>query len=518
MDNTSHSAVDALRDSYLGGPGGVMGWFRSTDHKRVALMYLAWTAAAFVMAMILAMLPLMMALGGGDFERRMLTQVITYQRLIQVMGWMVPVLPGVLGFFLLPLQLGARNMALPVLSRLSLHFHVIGLLLLLASQIICPIGTGWTMDSRLAMLEPGAFEVLLVGLFFMAMSWMLTGINFVVTVHHGRRQEMGFFDMPLTVWGMYVYGYLLIFSGAVFAAVALFMTASRITTTGLFGWEADPMVWRSYFWFSIRPVAYFALIPGVGILSDLISGISRRTSPGYRLLVGSMIALAGLAVASSGVALIGRGLDPGSSLVFSFFSLLVLIPAALIGFTWLSTLYRGSITLSPAAFFALGFLLHAGIAVGMGMLLASPSLGSYLGTSLFASAQLDYILWGGVMAALLAGLHFWWPKMVGRNFVAGVANLGAVLYIVGLNLALVPRVIMGTQGVPEDAIGLVSGFLAQAQVSGLGWLIVYSGLGVTAGNLLASIWSGDAAEVNPWGAVTLEWTVPSPPPEGNFDG
>lgn len=518
MDNTIQSAVGAARGSYLDGTGGVRGWYQSTDHKRIALMFLAWTAGSFLLATILAALPLMMALGGGDFERRLLTQILTYQRLIQVMGWMVPVLPGVLGFFLLPLQLGARNMVLPALSRCSLHFHVIGLAFLLFSFVTGPVGTGWTMDSQLTMLEPGAFLVLLAGLFFMALSWLVTGINFVVTVHYGRRPDMGFFDMPLTAWGMYLYGYLLTLSGAVFAVVVLFMAASRITTTGLFGWAADPMVWRSYFWFSIRPVAFFALIPGVGIVSDLISGISRRPSPGYRLLVGAMISLTGLAVAGSGAGLIGRGIDPGNTLVFGFFSLLVVMPAALISFIWLSTLFRGSITLSSAGFFALAFLLHAGIAVGMGMFLANPSLGAYLGTSLFASAQLDYILWGGVLAALLAGLHFWWPKMMGRNYSVGVANLGAALYIVGLNLALVPRLVMGTRGVPEDAIGLVSGFLAHSEASGLGWLVVTFGLIVTAGNLLVTIWSGDAAAVNPWGAVTLEWTVPSPPPEGNFDG
>ncbi len=518
MDNPSQVDAAVIDHSYLSGADGSRGWFQTTDHKRIGLMFLAWTAGAFLLTMILAVLPVIKSLGGGDFDRRMLTQVLTYQRLLQVMAWLVPTLPGVLGFFLLPLQLGARNMAFPIMSRCSLRFYVIGLLLLMSSLVACPIGTGWTLDSRLSMLEPGSFMVMLGGVFFMALSWLMTGINFVVTVHHNRRPEMGFFQMPLTTWGMYLYGYLLVISGAVFGVVVLFMAASRFTTTGLFGWNADPMVWRAYFWLAIRPVAYFALIPGVGLISDVFSGIARKPLPGYRMLVGAMIALTSIALLSGGAGLIGRGLDPGDSLFFGFLSLLGVIPVALISFVWLSTLFRGSITLSSPGMFGLAFILHAGIAVLMGMFLASPTLGAYLGTSMFASTQLDYIIWGGCLAALLAGLHFWWPKMMGRPYAEGVANFGAALYVLGLNVALVPRLMMGTQGLPEDSIGLVPGLLAQGEISSLGWLLVYAGLGVIVGNLVVTIWGQEPAAVNPWGATSLEWTVPSPPPESNFDG
>ncbi len=517
MENVTQPADnEALRRSFLGAPDGVAEWFQTTDHKRISLMFLGWTAGAFLLMMIMAIVPIMKTLGGPGMSTRLLLETLTYQRFLQVIAWLVPVLPGVLGFFLLPLQLGAANMAFPALSRCSLRFYVLGLVLMIGTLGTFPVGTGWTLDTQLSQLDPGAFGVLMFALFFLGLSWFLTGLNFIVTVHHGRREGMGFFDLPMTAWGFYLYGYLLVASGLVFAILVLYLAASWVTTDGMFGWLADPMLWRTYFWFALRPVVFFSLIPGVGIVSDVISGLARKPSTGYRTMVGSLIALTGIAVISYGASLFGQGLSPAGGLVFSFLSLLAVVPAALISFTWLSTLYRGSITCAAPANFSLAFILHAGLASLLGLFLASPVLGRYLGATMFVSAQLDYLVWGAGTAALLAGLHYWWPKMMGRSYNNDVARIGAVLYIFGLNLALIPRVLMGSKGVPQDLAGIVPGSLHLAEISSLGWLFVYCGLAVVAGNLLVTVWGKDAAERNPWGATTLEWTVPSPPPDDNF--
>ncbi len=519
MHTVTKSAADAVRRSFLGGPDspdGVGAWFHSTDHKRISLMFLAWTAGAFLLAMILALMPLIKAVGGPGLSTQLLFETLTYQRLIHVVAWLVPAIPAILGFFILPLQLGARNMALPMLSRCSLRFYVVGLLLMIGSLMAGPVGTGWTLDTHLSLLDPGAYGMLMIGLFFMGLSWFVTGVNFIVTVHHERREGMGFFDMPLSAWGLYLHSYLMVASGLIFGIIVLYMAGSRITTEGIFGWQSDPMAWRTYFWFAIRPVAYFALIPGVGIVSDVISGVSRKASAGYRTLVGAMVALTGIAFVSYGAGLIGQGLSPSGSLVFSALSLLTAIPVALISFIWLSTLYRGSITCGAPSMFSIAFILHAGISTMMGLFLASPAVGAFLGATMFASAQLDYLIWGGATSALLAGLHYWWPKMMGRKYSDDVARIGGVLYIIGLNLALVPRMMMGTKGVPQDLFGLLSDSLPMAEVSSFGWLCVYFGLAVIASNLLVTTWGDEAADDNPWGATTLEWTVPSPPPEDNF--
>ena len=516
MQNITQPAADAVSRSFLGGPGGIGDWYRSTDHKRISLMFMGWTAGAFLLALILSAMPAMKALGTSGLGAKLFFQTLTYQRLIQVVAWLVPAIPAILGFFVLPLQLGARNMAFPILSRFSLRFYVSGLVFMILSMATCPVSSGWTLDTQLAMLDPGCFSLLMLGLFFMGMSWFVTGVNFLVTVHHGRREGMGFFDMPLTAWGLYLYSYLLVISGLIFGIIVMYLAASHVSTKGLFGWKADPMLWRTYFWFAIRPVAFFAMIPGVGVISDVISGVARKASTGYRTLVGAMIALTGIAVASYGASLIGQGLSPSGSLIFSFLSLLAAVPVALISITWLSTLYRGSITCAAPATFSVAFIFFAGLASLLGHFLASPSVGAFLGATMWVSAQLDYIIWGAAMTALMAGLHYWWPKLIGRPYHDGLARSGAMIHLIGLNLALVPRLMMGTKGIPQDMGGLVPGYQSLTDVSSLGWLVTFLGLAVVVGNLLRTIWGHQAAEKNPWGATTLEWTVASPPPEDNF--
>jgi len=431
--------------------------------------------------------------------------------------FLVPALPSVLGYFLLPLQLGARNMALPTLSRCSLRFYVIGLVLVLVSVAIGPVSTGWTLDAGLFVTDPGAAVVLGVGLFFLAMGWFLTGVNFLVTVHHGRVRGMGFFDMPILAWSLYLTGYLLTASGIIFAIIILYLVASRAFGGGLFGADADPLLWKNYFWFVMRPAAFFALIPAVGVVSEIITAAARKPLASYRTLVGSMIALLGVAFVSWGLNLAGQGQDPGLTLVFSAYSLLAAIPVALIAYIWLATLYQGAIAASSVVVLVWGFFFQAGIAVLMGLFLASPSVGAYLGTTMFASTQLDYLIWGGVMTALFAGLHFWWPKMVGRSFNDEVARIGAALFVIGVNLALIPGIILGTRGVAQDMGSFVPGPSGLNELAALGWLVVISGLGVMASNLISTLWSKDEAPVDPWGATTLEWTAGAPPVADNFE-
>lgn len=503
MRNVTPPAEALSGRSLLTESGGVGDWFKATDHKRISLMYLAWTTGGLLLAIILAALAMMK---GSGATPQFIFQSFTYQRLIQVTAWLVPVLPAAIGFFVLPLQLGAGDLAFPMLSRCSLRFYVVGLVLMAISMAWCPVGTGWTMDAQLAMLDPGSFTLLVVALIFMGLSWFFTGINFLVTVHYGRREGMGFFDMPLTSWGLYLYSYLLVISGLILAIIAFYMAGSRLTTEGMFGWDSDPMLWRTYFWFAMRPVAFFALIPGVGIISDVISGLVRRQTTGYKTLVGSMIALTALAVVSYGGSLAGQGMSPSGTLIFSFLSLLAAVPVALIILTWLSTMFRGSTTCAAPGTFSIAFILFAGIASFLGLILASPAVGSFLGATMFASAQLDYLTWGSALAALMAGLHYWWPRMIGGSYKEVPARLGAIMQMIGLNLALIPRLMMGTRGVPQDMAGLVPGNENLEMISNIGWVIVFVGLVVVFSNLLPTLWGGRPSSSNPWGAVTPEWT------------
>jgi cytochrome c oxidase subunit 1 len=496
MSNDTHKGV-----------GARPAWFQATEHHAIAKAFLGWTGGAFILAMILGAMPLLRVAGMSGFDMASYFQAVTYQRLVHLMAWLIPAIPAVLGFVLLPLQLGGRDLAFPELSRWSLRFYAAGLIFTVASLAWCPAGTGWTMDTQLALLDPGSFGLLTVGLFFLAVSWVSIGLNFIVTVHHGRREGTGFFDMPLTAWGLYLYSFLMVAAGLTFAIVVIYLAGSRVSVRGLFGWDADPMLWRTYFWFTMRPLVIFSLIPAVGVISDVISGITRQRSTGYRTLVGSMIALTGIAVLSYGVNLAGQGLSPSGVVVFSFMSLLAAVPVALISITWLSTMFRGSTTCGAPATFTVAFIMFAGASTLLGLFLASPAVGSFLGATMFASVQLEYLAWGAVLSALLAGLHYWWPRMFGGAYNDMASRASALLLIIGLNLALVPRLMLGTRGVPQDMAGAVEGNAGLMTVSSVGWIVVYVSIILVIGSLVPALWNPRRIDSNPWGAVTQEWNT-----------
>jgi cytochrome c oxidase subunit 1 len=328
---------------------------------------------------------------------------------------------------------------------------------------------------------------------------------------------MGFFTMPILAWSLYLVGYVLIVSGLLLAVILLYLLAARIIQTGVFGAQADPRLWQNYFWFAMRPAALFALLPAAGVISEVVAGVSRKGIAGYRMVVGSLISLMGLGFVTWGIQLGGLGQDPGTTLAFSGLGAMAVVPVALIAYAWLATLQGGAIADTPLDIFVLGFFLHAGIAALMELLLISPALGAYLGNSMFASTRLDYLIWGGALGSLLAGLHYWWPLMTGAMYSPGAARVGGSFYVLGLNLALIPRMMMGTRGVAQDMMAFEPGPTALSELSALGWLVMFCGLAVILANLYASSWRRERAGDNPWGVSALEWTAGSPPPSDNFE-
>lgn len=312
---------------------------------------------------------------------------------------------------------------------------------------------------------------------------------------------------------MYLSGYMLLAAGAVVCVLMAFMGMGRMFGTGLY--VTQPDLWNRAFWLVVSPAALFALLPATGVVFEIIAGISRRAVVAYRTVVGSMIALLGLSFLTWALHLVVQG--PLSGLVVAAIGVVTAVPVALLSYSLLATLNQGAVAGDGPDTFVLGFLLHAGITCLMTTILASPALGGYLGSTMYATAQLDYLIWGSVLFALLAGLHYWWPKMTGLVYDTEIARVGGILAIVGVNLALVPRMVMGTQGVGQDLITVSGGATGAAELSALGWLILHSGILVVLGNLLSSTWSGRVATANPWGAATLEWQVSSPPPVENFE-
>ena len=294
----------------------------------------------------------------------------------------------------------------------------------------------------------------------MGLSWAVTGINFIVTVHNKRAAGMGFFQMPILSWSLYLTGYILAFAGLVFAIIIMYLAAAKVSGKGLFALGSNPLDWQNYFWFVTTPAAFFALLPAAGVITEVIAGISRKAVAGYRMVVGSLIALLALSFVTWGVHLIGSGQSQSTSFVFAFLSLLAVVPVALISYSWLSTLFRGSIACAPPTTFVVAFMLCGGAGAVMGLFLSALSVGSYLNNTMFATAHAHYVLLGGVTTAFLAGLHYWWPRLTGRLYDPLQGRIGGVLYMVGMNLAFFPQFIMGARGlaagVPQNE-GYVGG-------------------------------------------------------------
>ncbi len=503
--------------TYLADGEGLGGWFSTFDHKKIAWMFLGWTMGMFLFGGILAGYFKLMSFLGMNVDQGTLDRMLTYHGVIMVFMFMVPLIPSVLGFFLLPLQLGAREMALPGLSRFSLRFYALGVIMLLASLVTCPVGTGWTFATPYSLIDGGAFVLLALGMMFMALSWVFTGVNFLVTVHQKRAVGMGFFQMPILAWSLYLTAYVLVASGLLLAIVIMYLAAAEATGRGLFSGLSNPLDWQNYFWFITTPVAFFAIIPAMGVITEVIAGISRKAVTGYRTVVGSLIALLAISFVSWGVHLTGQGQDAAISFTFAVLSLLAVVPVALIVYSWLATLNRGAILCGAPTTYVIAFLLNGGIGAMLGLFLVNMSVGDYLAATLFTTAHMHYLMMGGVMGAMLAGLYYWWPKFTGRLYNQNMGRLGAALYMIGLNLAFFPQIIMGAKGLAQGA-HLVPADLAGLQILSLmGMAILMFGLGIAVVNLMTSLTNGPAAPANPWGASTLEWKTDSPPPEGNFE-
>ena len=485
--------------------GGLGGWLSTFDHKKIALMFLGWTSGLFLLAGIMAGYFKMMDFYGTGGEQANLDRLLTYHGVAMVFMFAVPFIPSVLGFFLLPLQLGAREMAFPILSRLSLRFHVAGIGLMILSLVTYPVGTGWTFLTPFSLIDGGAFFLLALGLFFQGLSWALTGINFICTVHFERRQDMGFFDMPILSWSLYLFSYVLVIAGLLLSIVIMYLAGAEATGRGLFSGMSNPLDWQNYFWFITTAAAFFAAIPAMGVITEVISGLAGKAVVGYRFVVGSLIALLALSFVTWGVHLVGLGQDPAVSFTFSFLSMLAVVPVSIIVYSWLATLNRGAVHCAAPTTYVVAFIFNGGIGAMLGLFLTNMSVGGYLGVSLFQTAHIHYLLMGGVMGAGLAGLHFWWPRITGHRYNNAVGRAGGFIYLIGLNLAFFPQIIMGAKGLAQGAGEAPESLNGLQDVSHIGMAVLLLGLTIAVTNLISSLTSGTEAAKNPWGARTLEW-------------
>jgi cytochrome c oxidase subunit I len=516
------SETSTARTSYLDAPYGVAAWLLTKDHKRIAMLYLISITFFFAVGGLFAAgIRLELLTPAGDLMAPdTYNKLFTLHGVVMIFFFLIPSIPATLGNFLLPIMIGTKDLAFPRINLISWYIYVIGAIVTLAAVFSGGLDTGWTFYTPYSSVaSQTAVSTAALGVFITGFSSILTGLNFIVTVHRMRAPGMTWFRLPLFVWAHYATSLVMILGTPVIAITILLVFAERTLHLGFFDPTrgGDPVLFQHLFWFYSHPAVYIMILPGMGVMSELVSAISRKQVFGY-----SFVAFSSLAIAILGFLVWGHHLFVSSQsiyagLVFSIITMLVAVPSAVKTFNWAATMYKGSVTWESPTFWVLGFMGLFTIGGLTGLFLATMGLDIHLTDTYFVVAHFHYIMVGGAIMAYMGGLHFWWPKMTGRMFSEAGSKASAILVFVGFNLTFFPQFVLGYMGMPRRYHSYPEEWQVFNVLSSAGASVLAIGYALPAFYLTYSLIKGAQAPANPWGAKGLEWEVPSPPPTFNFD-
>ena len=498
-------------------------WLLTTDHKRVALLYMASITFFFFVggaAATIMRLELMTPQGDVLSSPDAYNRLFTMHGVIMIFFFLIPSIPAVLGNFLIPLMLGARDLAFPKLNLLSWYVYMIAGLIGIWILIFGGVDTGWTFYTPFStmfsntMVVPAAVAVFIAGF-----SSILTGLNFIVTVHTMRAPGMTWFRLPLFVWSMYATSMIMVLGTPVLAIAVALVAVERMLRVGIFdpALGGDPVLFQHLFWFYSHPAVYIMVLPGMAVISEIVPCFSRRPIFGYNLIAFSSIAIAVLGFLVWGHHMFVSGQSMYAGMVFSILSFLVAIPSAIKVFNWTWTMYKGSIRFDTPMLYALGFIGLFTIGGLTGLMLASLAIDVHVHDTYFVVAHFHYIMVGGTVMAYLGGIHFWWPKMTGRMYPELWGKLSALVVFVGFNLTFFPQFLLGYLGMPRRYYEYSPEFQVLNVMSTAGASILAVGYVLPLAYLLLSLRHPADAGPNPWRATGLEWQTESPPPVHNFE-
>jgi cytochrome c oxidase subunit I len=507
-------------DNYLTHDKGISSWIFTLDHKRIGVMYLVSVLAAFALGGLFALLVRTELLTPTKtiIEHNTYNQFFTLHGAIMVFLVIIPGIPAALGNIIMPLQLGAKDVAFPRLNLASYYLWFIGAVFMLTSLVINAADTGWTFYAPYSTTTETAVVPAAFGAFILGFSSIFTGLNFIVTIHKMRPPGMTFFRMPLYVWALYSTALIQVLATPVIGITLLMLIVERVFGIGIFdpALGGDPVLFQHFFWFYSHPAVYIMIVPAFGVVSDVIAVFSRKRIFGYQFIAMSSLAIAFLGFLVWGHHMFTSGQSVLAGSIFSAITFLIAIPTAIKIFNWISTMYKGRIHLDTPMLYALAFLWVFTIGGLTGIFLAVMSVDVHLHDTYFVVAHFHYVMMGGAITALMAGIHYWWPKAFGRMYDEKLGRWGAVLVFIGLNVTFFPQFIMGSRGMPRRYYNYLPEFTEMHQWSTIGAYILGIGFLLTAAYLIKSLKSGRIAPANPWGGTTLEWACSSPPPYYNF--
>lgn len=510
-----------MSDNYLTHSRGFLSWALTLDHKRIGLMYLFSTLLAFFVGGVLALAV------RTELYTTGLTWVTadTYNRLFTLHGavmvflFIIPAIPGALGNFILPVMLGAKDVAFPRLNLASYYLWLIGGAFVVVAILQGGLDTGWTFYTPYSSETARQGVVMtLLGVFILGFSSIFTGLNFVVTIHKLRPPGMTWFRMPLFLWGIYSTALVQVLATPVLGITLLLLVVESTMRIGIFNPDmgGDPVLFQHFFWFYSHPAVYIMILPGLAIISELISCHSRKPIFGYKFVAFSSIAIAAFGFLVWGHHMFVSGQSTLMSMIFSALTFSVSIPTAVKMFNWTATLYKGSIAFNTPMLYALTFLFTFGIGGLTGIFLGALSTDVHLHDTYFVVAHFHYVMMGGAVIAMLGGIHHWWPKMTGRMYNEPLAKVACALVFIGFNQTFFTQFVMGSLGMPRRYYDYVPEFEIYHRISTIGSYILAVAFLLMAGYLIVSLFRGAPAPANPWGGATLEWQTPSPPPHDNF--
>ena len=508
-------------EHYLNARYGIRSWLFTLDHKRIAILYLVSVTVFFALGGLMAVfIRLELATPEGDlFQPDMYNRLFTMHGIMMIFFFLIPGIPAVLGNFLVPIMVGARDLAFPRLNLLSWYIFNVGGLLAFGAMLLGGIDTGWTFYTPYSTTYSTTNVIpTAVGVFISGFASILTGLNFIVTVHRMRAPGLTWFRLPLFIWSMYATSLIQILGTPVVAVTILLVGAERLLHVGIFdpAIGGDPLLFQHLFWFYSHPAVYIMVLPAMGVVSEIIPAFSRRKIFGYRFIAYSSVALAVLGFLVWAHHMFVSGMSIYAAAMFSVLSMLVGVPSAIKVFNWTATLYKGSIAWETPMLYALGFIGLFTIGGLTGIMLATLGIDIHVHDTYFIVAHFHYIMVGGAIMAYLGGLHYWWPKITGKLYPRFWSMISAMVIFIGFNVTFFPQFILGYLGMPRRYHAYPPEFQVLNVMSSAGATILGVGYVIP---LIYFIWSmryGRQASANPWGVNSLEWQITSPPPQHNF--
>lgn len=516
------AAIHGAPVNYLNAEKGIRSWLTTTDHKRIGILYLYSVFTFFFFAVILGFVIRLQLLQPGVnlVDNEIYNRILTLHGLTMIFLFIIPGMPGIFGNFFLPILIGARDVAFPRLNLLSWYFYIVGGLMALVSVTLGGPDTGWTFYVPYSWKTGANITFPLLSAFILGWSSILTGINFVTTIHRLRHKDMAWMKMPLFSWAMYATSWIQVVATPVVGILLLLVMVERFLGVGIFDPTkgGDPLLYQHVFWIYSHPAVYVMILPAMGIASEIIPTFARKTIFGYAFIAMSSVAIAAIGSLVWGHHLFTSGMSDEARIIFSFLTFLVAVPSAVKVFNWIATLYGASIRLDPPMLLAMMFIVEFSVGGLTGLILGSLSADVHLHDTAFVVGHFHYTMFGGAGSVVFAACYYWFPKMFGRMYNRTVAYVGILLFFAGFNFTYFSLMLAGAAGMPRRYSDYLPEFTSYHQVSTFGSWVMVLGILVMAVNLIHGMRRGPRAPDNPYGGQTLEWKTTSPPPTENFHG